>query len=134
MSTIKTTYTGHLRTEIEHVQSGQKIATDAPLDNHGKAESISPTDLFTASYTSCIFTIMGIAAQTHGFSIDGMWAETNKVMANSPRRVARIEVAITMPRNDYSEKHRRIIEAVPAQCPVGNSLHPDIEKIVSFIY
>ncbi|MDR2802614.1 MAG: OsmC family protein [Prevotellaceae bacterium] len=134
MATIKTTYLGNLRTEIEHVQSGQKIITDAPLDNHGKGEFISPTDIFTASYTSCIFTIMGIAAETHGFSIDGISAETTKIMAENPRRVAKIKVAIKMPHNNYSDKERRIIEAVPHQCPVGNSLHAGIEKEVTFEY
>jgi uncharacterized OsmC-like protein len=134
MATIKTTYLGNLRTEIEHVQSGQKIITDAPLDNHGKGEFISPTDIFTASYTSCIFTIMGIAAETHGFSIDGASAETTKIMAENPRRVAKIKVVIKMPHNNYSEKERRIIEAVPRQCPVANSLQPDLEKDVTFVY
>ncbi|MDR3350042.1 MAG: OsmC family protein [Prevotellaceae bacterium] len=134
MATIKTKYLGNLRTEIEHVQSGQKIITDAPLDNHGKGEFISPTDIFTAAYTSCVFTIMGIAAGTHGFSVDGMSAETTKVMAENPRRVAKIQVSIKMPPNNYSEKERRIIEAVPRQCPVANSLQADIEKEVTFVW
>jgi uncharacterized OsmC-like protein len=133
MATIKTKYLGNLRTEIEHVHSGQKIFTDAPLDNHGKAEFISPTDLFTAAYTSCVFTIMGIAAETHGFSVDGMTAETSKIMADNPRRVATIQVTIRMPRNNYSLKERRIIESVPLQCPIRNSLHPNICMEVSII-
>ncbi|MDR1681701.1 MAG: OsmC family protein [Prevotellaceae bacterium] len=132
MATIQTTYAGKLRTEIRHTASGQTVNTDAPLDNHGEGKYISPTDIFTASYASCIFTIMGIAAATHGFSIDGMSAETTKVMADNPRRVAKITVVITMPPNNYSSRERRIIEAVPGNCPVGHSLHPDIEKEVTF--
>lgn len=134
MTTIKTTYAGQLRTEILHVASGQQIMTDAPLDNHGKGVFISPTDIFTASFASCIFTIMGIAAETHGFSIDGMTAETTKVMADHPRRVAKINIVITMPPNAYSERERRIIEAVPRNCPVGHSLHPDIETVITFLF
>jgi uncharacterized OsmC-like protein len=134
MTTIKTTYIGRLRTEIEHLHSGQKLLTDAPLDNHGRAEAISPTDLFVASYTSCIFTIMGIAADTHGFSVDGMTAETTKTMGEHPRRIVKIAIVITMPPNGYSEKERRIVEAVPRQCPVAHSLQADIEKEITFIY
>jgi uncharacterized OsmC-like protein len=134
MTTIKTTYSGQLSTEIQHVDSGQIILTDAPLDNHGRGKFISPTDIFVASYASCIFTIMGIAAETHGFSIDGMSAETTKVMADHPRRVAKIKIVITMPPCQYSDRERRIIEAVPNNCPVGHSLHPDIEKEITFIF
>ncbi len=79
--TTKTQYLGNLRTEIEHLQSGTKIITDAPLDNRGKGESFSPTDIFASSLCSCMLTIMGISAQTHGFSIDGATAETDKVMS-----------------------------------------------------
>ncbi|MDR2361963.1 MAG: OsmC family protein [Prevotellaceae bacterium] len=132
MTTIHTTYAGRLRTEIRHAASGQTIMTDAPTDNHGQGTFISPTDIFTASYASCIFTIMGMAAETHGFSIDGMSAETTKEMADSPRRVAKVSIVITMPPRNYSKRERRIIEAVPHNCPVGHSLHPDIEKEITF--
>ncbi|MDR0729559.1 MAG: OsmC family protein [Prevotellaceae bacterium] len=132
MTTIKTTYAGRLRTEIQHAASGQTIMTDAPVDNHGEGAFISPTDIFTASYASCIFTIMGMAAEAHGFSIDGMSAETTKVMADHPRRVAKISIVISMPPHNYSDRERRIIEAVPNNCPVGHSLHPDIEKEIRF--
>ncbi|MFO7862362.1 MAG: OsmC family peroxiredoxin, partial [Salinivirgaceae bacterium] len=85
--TVHTKYLGHLRTEAEHVRSGNKIITDAPVDNRGKGEYFSPTDMLATSLTSCIFTIMGIKAGDAGFSIEGATANTWKIMSENPRRV-----------------------------------------------
>ncbi len=92
MATIEATYLGGLRTEATHLQSGTKIITDAPVDNNGKGETFSPTDLLAASLGSCMLTIMGIAANTHGIDIDGTKTSITKIMAASPRRVAEVVV------------------------------------------
>ena len=135
MTKIVTKYLGDLRTEAEHLQSGNKILTDAPLDNQGKGEYFSATDLLATSLGSCILTIMGISAKNHGFSIDGAWIETEKVMsAQPPRRVAKLILDIHLPRNNYSEKEIKLIEAAVAHCPVGLSLHPDVEKQITLHY
>lgn len=135
MTKMRTKYLGNLRTEIEHIQSGNKIITDAPLDNNGKGEFFSPTDIFASSLGSCILTIIGISANTHGFSIDGTTLEIEKVMAANPRRVAEIKIDIIFPKGaDYTDKQKRIIEAAAKTCPVANSLHPDIVKNINFIY
>jgi uncharacterized OsmC-like protein len=78
MATSKIIYTGELRTEAQHLYSGVTILTDAPLDNQGKAEYFSPTDLAATSLACCMLTIIGIAARTHGFSIDGTRGGGNK--------------------------------------------------------
>ena len=130
MTLIKTIYKGNLRTEIEHHDSGAKIITDAPLDNNGKGEAFSPTDLFASSLGACILTIAGMAAEAHGFSIDGATVETVKVMAANPRRVAELCMDISFPRK-YSEKEMRLIDAAIKTCPVANSLHPDIVKSIT---
>jgi uncharacterized OsmC-like protein len=110
------------------LQSGAKIITDAPVDNHGKGESFSPTDLFAASYASCALTIIGIATQTHGFDIDGTVVKTTKIMGENPRRIAELIVEFTFPHNNYNEKERKIIEGAIRGCPVANSL-PETLKI-----
>lgn len=133
MKTVNTIYKGNLRTEATHPQSGTTIFTDAPVDNHGKGESFSPTDLLAASLGSCMLTIMGIAAQTHGFDIDGTKVETTKIMGTNPRRVTEIAVEFFFPRN-YSDKERKIIELAAKECPVGKSLHPDLKQRLSFEY
>ncbi|MDR1526127.1 MAG: OsmC family protein [Dysgonamonadaceae bacterium] len=127
MATIKTTYQGNLRTEAEHLQSGGTIITDAPTDNHGKGEAFSPTDLFAASYASCALTIIGIATQTHSFTIDGTVVETTKVMGDNPRRIVELIVHFKFPHNHYSDKEKRIIEGAIKGCPVGNSLSPELK-------
>lgn len=132
MATVKTTYLGKLRTEAEHLQSRTKIITDAPKDNHGKGEAFSPTDLFAASYASCALTIVGIAAQTYGFNIDGATVETTKVMGEAPRRIVELVVNFVFPHNNYTEKERMIIERSIKGCPVANSLPISI-KITSSI-
>ena len=121
MTKMRTQYLGNLRTEIEHIQSGNKIITDAPLDNNGKGEFFSPTDMFSSSLGSCMLTIIGIAANTHGFSIDGTTLEIEKVMAANPRRVAEIKIDVHFPKGaNYTDKQKRIIEAAAKTCPVAN--------------
>jgi len=132
METVRTKYLGGLRTEAEHVASGTKIITDAPVDNHGKGEFFSPTDLLAASYASCALTIMGIAAQSHGFDIDGAEVKTTKVMGVDPRRVMELVVEFTFPHNRYTDKERKFIELSTKQCPVANSLDPAL-KITSTV-
>ncbi|GHT74400.1 redox protein [Bacteroidia bacterium] len=127
MATVKTIYLGSLRTEAEHLQSGAKIITDAPADNHGRGQAFSPTDLFAASYASCALTIIGIATQTHGFNIDGTTVETSKVMGENPRRIVELIVDFTFPHNNYSDKERKIIEGAIKGCPVANSVSPEIK-------
>jgi len=131
MATIETTYLGELRTEPVHVQSGTHIITDAPVDNQGKGEAFSPTDLMSASLGSCAMTIMGIAARTHGIDMDGATASITKIMAANPRRVAEIVVDFKFPKT-YTEKEQKILEHAALTCPVYLSLHPDLVKTVNF--
>lgn len=130
--TTQTEYLGELRTQAVHVYSGNKIITDAPLDNKGKAEAFSPTDLLATALGSCMITIMGIAAREHGFDIDGTTAKIWKVMESNPRRVGEIKINLTFPKNDYSDKEKKIIERSAFTCPVYMSLHPDLKKIITF--
>ena len=134
MATSKITYTGDLRTVSVHLKSGNEIITDAPIDNQGKGEAFSPTDLLATSLGNCMLTIVGIAAKSHGFKIDGATAEVTKVMAENPRRVAEIHVSFQFPANNYSEKEKAIIERAAKTCPVAYSLHPDIKKEIAFQY
>ena len=131
MPTIETTYLGQLRTEPVHIQSGTHIITDAPIDNQGKGEAFSPTDLLAASLGSCMLTIMGIAAHTHGIRIDGTTCAITKIMAANPRRVAEIVVDLKFP-GKYTDKEQKILENAALTCPVYLSLHPDLKKTVSF--
>ena len=134
MATSKVVYTGNLRTEATHLASGNKIITDAPVDNHGKGEAFSPTDLMSTSLATCMLTVMGIAANTHSINMDGASAEVTKVMAANPRRVSEIHVKITMPAKNYTDKEKAILEHAGRTCPVTQSLHPDILQDVSFHY
>lgn len=134
METVRTVYLGDLRTRAMHVQSGEQLTTDAPTDNNGKGEFFSPTDLLATALGSCMLTIMGMAAQTHGFTIDGTTAKTTKVMGTNPRRIVEVIIELTFPHNKYSEKERKILELSAKECPVANSLHPDLKQTVSFIF
>jgi putative redox protein len=132
MTTSTTTYLGGLRTENEHIRSGQKLITDAPADNQGKGEAFSPTDLVATALSDCIMTIMGIKARDKGLDLLGTKIETTKIMSAEPRRIGEIIVDITFPKNDFSEKDRAILEAVTKTCPVALSLHPDVKQTVRF--
>jgi putative redox protein len=134
MVTVSTVYKGELRTEATHNGSGQSIITDAPLDNNGKGEAFSPTDLLAASLGSCMLTIMGIAARNHKFNIDGTRVEIVKIMASNPRRVSEIKVDLYLPSEVYSESQRRILDVAARTCPVALSLHPDLKQDITLHY
>lgn len=134
MSTIQSSYPGSLRTEATHVRSGSTLFTDAPIDNNGKAESFSPTDLVAVALGSCMITIMGIAAKSHGFSIDGATWSTTKIMADNPRRIGEIVVEITFPHDAFTESQKRVIEHISKTCPVALSLHPDLKQTIRLIW
>ena len=129
--TIQTIYLGQLRTEAEHVRSGNKIITDAPIDNKGKGEFFSPTDMLATSLASCIFTIMGIRAEEGGFSIDGATAKSWKIMANDPRRVAEVKVEFDFSKCELEPKHKKILEGLVKVSPVPLSVHPDLKQNVT---
>ncbi|MBP6978567.1 MAG: OsmC family protein [Bacteroidales bacterium] len=132
MITSKIIYEGNLRTRLVHIRSQQQIFTDAPVDNMGKGEAFSPTDLMATSLGSCMLTIMGIAAQTHHFNIDGTSVEITKLMAANPRRISEIVVELTFPPHHYTEKIKKILMNASKTCPVALSLHPDIRQTVIF--
>ena len=131
IETIRTTYTGQLRTEATHVRSGNKLITDAPVDNHGKGETFSPTDLLATSLASCIFTIMGIKAEAAGFSIDGATARTWKIMSENPRRVAEVKIEYDFTMCDLTDKQKKILQALVKVSPVPLSLHDETKQSVS---
>jgi uncharacterized OsmC-like protein len=130
--TIKTKYLGDLRCESLHLNSGNKIITDAPLDNKGKGEAFSPTDLLAASLASCMITIMGIHANQHNLNIAGLECEVTKIMAQNPRRVAEIVINFQFAPNNFDENQKQVLKDAACSCPVAFSLHPDLKKTVSF--
>lgn len=129
--TSKVTYTGGLRTTCHHLRSGNEFITDAPVDNNGLGEAFSPTDTVATGLVSCMLTMMGIKARDLGVDIAGATANVTKHMAADPRRISKIEVDFELPAS-VSEKNRTILERTANTCPVHYSLHPDIEKVVTF--
>jgi putative redox protein len=134
MKTSKITYTGNLRTEAIHLQSGSTIITDAPTDNNGKGEAFSPTDLLSTSLGCCMLTIMGIVAERHNIKIEGTTVEITKKMEANPRRVGEIIVEFTMPKNSYSDKDKELLEHTARTCPVAKSLSQELKQTVIFNY
>lgn len=133
--TSEVIYQGDLRTVATHLQSGTVIETDAPTDNNGKGERFSPSDLVATALASCMMTIMGIAARTHGFDIDGTRCTVQKIMVANPRRIGEIKVAMHFPEGKvYDDKTKAIIERAALTCPVFESLHPDCKKTVDFLW
>ena len=134
MTTATIEFTGNLRTRSVHTRSGEVIITDAPIDNKGKGEYFSPTDMLSSALGSCIFTIMGIAAQEHGFSIDGARCSVIKIMSDSPRAVAEVKIDFDFTGKQYTDKQKKILELCVRNCPVSRSLHPDLFQNVKLIF
>lgn len=129
--TASITYTGNLRCEAVHLQSSSQMETDAPTDNRGKGERFSPTDLLCVSLATCMLTTMGIKAADMNVDISNSTANVTKHIASDPRRVAKIEVTVSLPKN-INEKERLILEKTGNNCPVAKSVHPDIELVLQY--
>lgn len=129
--TSKVTYLGDLRTSSTHLQSNQTILNDAPIDNHGKGEAFSPTDLLANSLATCMFTVMGIKAAEMNVSLENSTAEVTKIMQASPRKIAEIVIDFTM-NVEVDQKTKTILERTANSCPVHLSLNPDIIKTITF--
>lgn len=134
MATIKSNYLGNLRTEATHLKSSNKIITDAPTDNNGKGEAFSPTDLVCASLASCMMTIIGIRAQKHSISVDGLSADVTKVMSAEPRKISKIKVAFSLNQTDASKEQISMLKDAALTCPVALSLDPKINQEVTFSF
>lgn len=132
MATAKINYIGDLKCEIEHIYSGTKMVTSAPLDNNGDASSFSPTDLLASAYVSCMITIIGIYCDQNKLEFNRCEASANKMMESGPRRVAKLEIDIDLEGNNWSpDEQARIIRAAEA-CPVAQSVSK--EMIVDITY
>lgn len=133
MKTAKIKYLGNLRTEATHNHSGKVIITDAPIDNNGKGEAFSPTDLMSTSLGCCMLTIMGIVAERNAIDLGVTSIEITKIMGTNPRRVVEIVVEIALAKK-FEGKEKELLENAALTCPVAKSLHPDLKQTVSFIY
>ena len=116
-----------------HLDSGERILTDAPKDNEGKGEAFSPTDLVASSLASCIITTMGITAGRNGIDIVGTRADVRKEMGADPRRISAIRIQLYFPQN-YTPDEKKRLERIAHTCPVGRSLNTELEEDIIFHY
>ena len=134
MVQIDVTYQGGLRCEAVHGPSATKLVTDAPVDNHGKGESFSPTDLVATALGTCIPTVMGIVAEREKIDLTGMRVTVTKDMSpQPPRRIAKLTTRIVMPAG-LDEKHKVKLEKAAHACPVHQTLQGNVEMPIEFIY
>lgn len=134
MTTATVAYEGQLRTTCTHAKSGQAIITDAPTDNHGKGEAFSPTDLLATSLAACILTTVAIKLESEGVDFAGATAEVIKEMGGPPRKVTTIRTVIRVPARDFDPSQRELIAKVVKACPVGRSLHPNLEQDTVLVF
>lgn len=132
MIEITVNYEGDLRCRATHAPSGNQLVTDAPVDNHGKGESFSPTDLVATALATCMATVIGIIGKRKEIDLTGMKVRVEKHMSqDAPRRIVRLPVAITLPLPpDHPE--RALLESAARGCPVHQSVHPEIDKPIEW--
>jgi uncharacterized OsmC-like protein len=132
--TSSVVYNGGLRTTCTHLRSQDSFETDAPVDNHGRGERFSPTDLMATSLATCMLTVMGIKARAMGFDLDGVRVDVLKIMKQEPRRVGGIDLTFHIPPelSRLEEKTKTILRHVGNTCPVQHSIHPDIEVKINW--
>lgn len=133
---IDVVYEGDLHCRATHGPSGSVVATDAPTDNGGRGESFSPTDLVATGLGTCLVTIMGLVARRDGLAIEGTRVHVVKEMVQEPiRRIGALRVTIEVVNGaSLSETVRQKLERAAKQCPVHQSLHPDIQIPIEFRY
>ena len=133
MTTSTIIYEGELRTVATHLQSGSSIETDAPVDNQGKGERFSPTDLVATALAACMATTMGIKSRDLQVDLRGMKVSALKIMKPDPRRIAGINIVFEFPDTlQVDEKQKTILERTAHTCPVMYSIHPDLEVKIEF--
>ena len=133
MSTSIVYYSGNLRTESTHIESGENYITDAPIDNQGKGKAFSPTDLIATSLANCMLTIMGIIAKRESLQIEGTRAEVTKIMGKNPRCISEIKIDFQFPR-DYGDEEKMLLEEGALNCPVAKSLSANLIQTINFYY
>jgi putative redox protein len=133
MQTASIIYNGELRTTATHLRSGTVVETDAPVDNNGKGERFSPTDLVATALGSCMLSIMGIKARENNWPLEGTKVSVLKIMGTEPRRITGVTIVFDFPAgHNLGEKERTILERAAHTCPVAKSIHPDIVQDVTF--
>lgn len=131
MTTLTTDYKGSLRTENTHTRSGSVVITDAPVDNQGKGEAFSPTDLVCTALSSCMLTTMGILAERENIDMRGMHTEVVKIMGSSPRKIAEIQVIMSHPNLVATDVQKQKLRNAALTCPVALSLHESVKQTVT---
>ena len=126
-------YSSELRTESTHLQSGETYITDAPIDNEGKGEAFSPTDIIATGLANCMLTIMGIVAKRKSLDIEGTKAEVTKIMGTEPRRISEIKIDFFFPKS-YDKNSKQILQTAAINCPVAKSLANDLTQNINFHY
>ena len=134
MTKMSVLYSGNLRCEVVHSKSKTQIETDAPLDNKGKGERFSPTDLLCTSLATCILTTMAIAAEERSWKFEGVKAEIEKIMNSTPRRIGEIKIHFNFPELGYDDLMKEKIQRYAHACPVSRSLSPDVLQNVTFSF
>jgi uncharacterized OsmC-like protein len=127
-------YNGDLRTTCTHLRSGNNFETDAPVDNNGKGERFSPTDLMATSLGTCMITVMGIKARAMDFDLTGIEIEVEKIMKAEPRRVGGINLTFHIPDNlkNIDEQTIALLKRIGINCPVMKSINPNIEVHINW--
>lgn len=134
MNTAEVHYLGKTRSEATHLRSESKLITDAPIDNQGKGESFSPTDLVATGVLTCMVSLVGMQAEKQEWKIGKLKGEVKKIMAEHPRRIIQLEIHLSFKDNDLSGQQRMVLERTAIHCPAAMSLHPDITQLVRFSY
>lgn len=132
MTTLTTLYKGSLRTENIHTRSGILVITDAPIDNQGKGEAFSPTDLVCTALSSCMLTTMGILAARENIMLEGLKTEVIKIMNPSPRKISEIQITLSHPALQATEIQKQKLKHAALTCPVALSLHDTVKQTVVF--
>ena len=132
MASMTNVYDGSLRTRAVHLKSGNTLITDAPVDNNGRGEAFSPTDLVCVALSSCMLTTMGILAEREGVDMIGMSTEITKVMDSNPRKIKEIQITLSHPQLKATDIQKEKLKRAAMTCPVKLSLSDTVIQTIQF--
>lgn len=128
----KVEYLGGLRTKSTHIKSGSELITDAPVDNNGKGQAFSPTDLVATSYASCMITIIGIYCEKNNINFEYSTAVVNKIMGSGPRRIEQLDIELDFSENEWPVELQKKIKDIGEACPVAKTVSKDVQVLLSY--
>jgi putative redox protein len=111
---------------------GHTVLVDQPVDDGGKDEAPTPTELFLAGLASCVAFYARRYLARHKLATEGLAVSLEYEMGSRPARVATARIVLTPPPSLPPQRLEAFL-AVASHCTVHNSLAqpPQVDVVLA---